>query len=710
MKMKCLLLVTAFLTSCCNLALCSSNDESWRLSTDDTTVVVEVQRGEPVVTLVGSARKDGSNWLLAPAPEVLLPSVTQQGSSLPTKWQFQGGTLDSKSGQLVLRFTNASPALELQSIWRARPGHGPVEHWLTIANNSGATITIGHLDSLVLNHVAVPADESMDAWWVKRGAGNAAVEGGTIVRSVGRNSDETITSDPNEGSSPVPWMALQVGSSHGMYVGWEFSGIGRIHLHSLSAEGQAGDTRPAQIGLEVGNVPAFKTDVAAGETFLVPAAFVGSYSGDIDDGSYTLHRFILDKLLPRFPEGYVHPTLAYNPYLDGGASKADEQSVLRNAALAHELGFETFVVDAMWFPQSGAWFWDPKRFPHGSKPIADYLHSHDMKLGLWMAYTHGSNSDDPRALSITKHPDWFNAAPKLDPNGEINWDALIDLGYDPARDWAEQATQRVVAEDRIDYFKTDYTPVVTHCEQTNHRHHYGVDVSYWSTLGYYAVQESLMQKYPYLIMEGCSGSGHLKDFGDIQHVHMIAMNDTLSSLPNRQGTYDSTFALPPAALMNYTYENFYDRVSDAPAPYFWRSSMMNQWQIAPTHTATWTQKQKDEVKRATEIYKSWIRPILLDVKVHHTLPRPDGFHWDGMFYWSPSLKRGTLYIFRPDSDQETMLVPLKGLMPDAKYKLRTEDHSTPEGTYSGAQLMNPGVTIALPGKYTSDLIYLEEVH
>jgi len=599
--------------------------------------------------------------------------------------------------------------MELRSIWRARPGHGPVEHWLTLANNSAAVITIGHQDSLLLNHIAIPAEKSMDAWWVKRGAGNASLEGGTIVRSIGRNSDDTLTSDPTDGSSPVPWLALQVGTSRGMYVGWEFSGIGRIHFHTVSNPGVPEGTGPAQLGIEVGNVPAFKTDVAAGETFLVPPAFVGAYSGDIDDGSYTLHRFVMEKLVPRFPKGYVYPTLAYNFYLDGGGAKADEQSVLRSAALSHELGFETFVVDAMWFPQSGAWFWDPKRFPHGSQPIADYLHTHDMKLGLWMAYTQGSSSGDPRALSVTQHPDWFSAPPKLDPNGEINWDALIDLGYDPARDWAEQATQRVVSEYSIDYFKTDYTPVVTHCEQTNHRHHYGVDVSYWSTLGYYAVQEAMMQKFPQLIMEGCSGSGHMKDFGDIQRVHMIAMNDTLSSLPNRQGTYDSTFALPPAALMNYTYENFYDTVSDAPEPYFWRSSMMNAWQIDPTHSATWTPEQRAGVKRATDIYKSWVRPMLQDVEVHHILPRPDGYHWDGMFYWSPSLKRGTLYIFRPNSDQKTMLVPLKGLVSETKYKLRTEDHSTPDATYSGAQLMDTGLTIQLPGKYTSDLVYIEEV-
>lgn len=700
------------LTAGWNLAWCAESGKSWRLSTDDTVVVLAEQNGTVVLTQLGTA-KDNSNWLPGPVPEVLLRTVGQQGSSFPAKWQYQGGDFDQQSGQLVLRFSNATPSMELQSIWRARPGRGPVEHWLTIANRSGAVITIGHQDSLVLNRLAFPANESLDSWWIKRGASNATIEGGTVARSVGKNSNETLTSSPIDGASPVPWLALQAGTSHGLYVGWEFSGIGRIHFHSVRPEGQSPSApttdNPAELGIEVGNVPEFKTDLPAGETFLVPPAFVGCYTGDIDAGSYSLHRFIMEKLLPRFPKGYVYPTLAYNLYLDSGGADAEEKGVLQSAALAHELGFETFVVDAMWFPQSGAWYWDPKRFPHGHKPIEEYLHSHDMKFGLWMAYTQGSNSDDPRALSITKHRDWFVAPPKLDPEGHINWDALVDLGYDPARDWVEQSTQRVVSEYNIDYFKTDYSPIVTQCEQSNHRHHYGVDVSYWSTLGYYAVQEALLNKFPNLINEGCSGSGHMKDFGNIKRVHTIAMNDTLSSLPNRQGTYDSTFAFPPAALMNYTYENFYDTVSDAPEPYFWRSSMMNQWQIDPTHSASWTQKQRDGVKRATEIYKSWVGPMLPDAQVHHILPRPDGYHWDGMFYWSPSLKHGTLYIFRPDSDRKAMVVPLKGLAPNTKYKIGTEDHSTREGTYSGTELMNTGLQIKLPGKYTSDLIYLEEV-
>lgn len=175
--MKRLVIAITCIVTCCNLAWSSEGDKSWNLSTDDTALTVAVQQGMPVVTQLSSV-KGGAEWLLAPAPEVLLPSVIQQGSPLTTKWQYEGGAFNPESGQLVLRFSNAAPALELLSIWRARPGRGPIEHWLTIANNSGAVITIGRQDSLVLNHLVIPANDSIDAWSIKRGASNATKEGG----------------------------------------------------------------------------------------------------------------------------------------------------------------------------------------------------------------------------------------------------------------------------------------------------------------------------------------------------------------------------------------------------------------------------------------------------------------------------------------------------------------------------------------------------
>jgi alpha-galactosidase len=401
--------------------------------------------------------------------------------------------------------------------------------------------------------------------------------------------------------------------------------------------------------------------------------------------------------------------LAYNLYLDVGGDKAKEEDVRHSAAIAQELGFETFVPDAMWFPQAGDWRWDTTRFPNGVKPIEEYVHSNGMKLGLWVAWTQGGKSEYPTALSVFRYPDWFTEKIKPDRKSEyLNWGTLIDLGYDPAKAWAERETQRLVSEFKLDYLKHDYSPIVTKCEQTNHRHKYGVDVSYWSTLGYYEIQEKLKKVYPDLVLEGCSGGGHIKDFGYIQRVHYIVTTDTLSSLPDRQSIYDSTFALPPAVLQAYTYENQYNRDSDRPLPYFWRSAMMSAWQIDPTNTSTWTAEERTGARHSTEIYKSWIRPMLRDVEVHHILPRPDGYHWDGMFYWSPSLKRGTVYIFRPNNDQNFQRIRLKGLAAYKSYRIRSEDGSVKQGVQMGASLMNLGLRVMLTGKYTSDLIYLEE--
>jgi Glycosyl hydrolase family 36 C-terminal domain len=81
-----------------------------------------------------------------------------------------------------------------------------------------------------------------------------------------------------------------------------------------------------------------------------------------------------------------------------------------------------------------------------------------------------------------------------------------------------------------------------------------------------------------------------------------------------------------------------------------------------------------------------------------------------MFYWSPSLKRGTLYIFRPNSNEGIQHITVKGLAADKKYTVRSEDHSTPDATYSGRDLMTTGLTIQLPDRYTSDLLYFEAAH
>src|SRR5690348_18279538 len=52
--MKPLPVLLLCVATCWNIARCADTDNSWRLSTDDTAMVVTVQQGIPAVTRLGS--------------------------------------------------------------------------------------------------------------------------------------------------------------------------------------------------------------------------------------------------------------------------------------------------------------------------------------------------------------------------------------------------------------------------------------------------------------------------------------------------------------------------------------------------------------------------------------------------------------------------------------------------------------------------------
>jgi alpha-galactosidase len=690
-----MLALIAWITLAWPLTLRAGTAPHWSLQTDDTVIRFDLVDGRLLISSLRS-KKDNHNWIASPMPLSLMENIWLDERAIPLAWRLERVQPAGAEGRLTFCFSNAEPRLALRSIWRARPGHGPVEHWVEIENRSGHEITLSLQDSLALGRLRTGGTAT--AHWIKRGGGNADTEGGTFVDTVTNGYALTLDSNPTDGASPVPWLAIQAEAGRGLYVGWEFSGLGGIRTTA----------NDGQIEIHVGNHADFKTGLQQGEVFQVPPAFVGCYHGDVDDGSYCLHRFIIEKLRPAPPKNCPDPILAYNLYLDAGGNQAREADVLRCAATCHDLGFELFMPDAMWFPATGDWRWDPARFPQGIKPIEEFVHGAGMRLALWCAWSNGGMSQDKSALNVRRHPDWFHRdyGPDWRP-GDFTGGHLC-LGCDAAKWWAVEKTHSLVADNKLDYLKHDCDPIMVTCSQTDHRHHFGVDVSYWATMGYYEVQEKLLQTFPSLFLENCSGAGHIKDFGAVKRSHYTATTDTLSNLPDRRSIYDSTFALPPLLLQAYTYDNYYQVRGDNPGTFLWRSGMMGAWQIDPTDTAKWTESEKESARQSVRVYKEWIRPILQDAEVHHILPRPDGLHWDGLFFWSPSLTKGTLYVFRPDAPEDNRVVPLKGLKPRRHYRVWSQDGSIQPGVRTGNELMRTGLAIHLPERYTSDLIFLQD--
>ena len=603
----------------------------WTLTSDDTEARIAVVADRPVVERLGIPG-DVQSWVNQPMMIPLPDKVWNDTHSDALSWSFEKAAFDKPTGTLELFFVTDAPAMRYRQFFQARSGHGPLRQWAEIDNLSAKPIQIQPPPCLAMTDLT-PGDPAA-VWWVNRGGNNARKQGGTFSEPVGKGLNKSLRVGPN-GALPIPWLAVQTETQHGLYIGWEYSGNG-----TMQAVGSAdGATLDVRFNLAESHLP-----IPVGQTLWIPPAFIGCYRGDVDEGSYCLHRFYLEKLRPSVPMGCPDPLLTMNVFFQGET----EAGLMTHLKLAQEFGFEAFVVDAVWFPGSwgsykGPWVWDLKRYPNGGRPFQEFCRNNNLRFGQWCAW--GRNFEK-----------------------------------------AEELTQQIVADNKLDYFKHDMGLIP--------------DGSYARTLGYYKVQDALIKKFSDLILENCDAGGCIKDYGAMSRAHYVVTTDDLGSLADRMGIYDSTFAFPPMVLQNYTWL----QSGDKPDPFLWRSGMLGAWVIdtPPLPGAA------DSIRKATATYNNWIRPILRDCKVHHILPRPDGKRWDGIFYWGPKLKKGVVFIFRPQSDKGWQIVKLKGLEVRQRYSISCEDGSIQPGEKTGRELMENGLEISLPAPNTSDLIFVQE--
>ena len=149
--------------------------------------------------------------------------------------------------------------------------------------------------------------------------------------------------------------------------------------------------------------------------------------------------------------------------------------------------------------------------------------------------------------------------------------------------------------------------------------------------------------------------------------------------------------------------------------YAFRSASMSapEWFIdAPNGSASgdpWTDAEKEAVRAAVATYKTKIRPLVRKADLYHIFPRPDNQGWDGIQYYDPVTAKGVVFIFKPDSRNDTQTIKLKGLAPARLYRLTFEDGTNPQIDTTGADLTGTGIEVVLEGTFVSELIFIEGI-
>lgn len=633
---------------------------SWGLATADTRLTLGVTAAGELVLSELVHTTTGHNWVAAPVAIGLLPGAEVGGDRLEPRWALHEAAEDRRDGQtLTLRLATAQPALDVTSRWEARPGPGPVRHTLIVTNRSDRALVVRGQPTFDLDLTGA------SDLWSFHSDGMTPDPVGVYRRSLGAaDADRRHTLRTAPGGEFIPYVVLDAGGRHGVYLGLEWS-FCRIEAVPLT------DGRASTVRLRAGAADR-RIEIDPGETVDFPPGFIGAYAGDLDDAGNRLRRWLFRHCVPgllRTDAGY--PKVQWNAFGATGRMPGSWDPVeAKFYPLIDDiapLGFEEVMIDVGWWegrePNS-----DQVDWPSGMRRAAEYAQAKGLRFGLY-------------------------------------WTDDLDMANAEARARRAGRIRRLFQEYRADMWRSDCTRGEV------------IGASYAATRGFYAMVDGLAAQVPGFQWENCSGGGRIKDYGAMRRAVKIFNSDTYSALHVRQAFYDSSYALHPAQLEGHlgSTDGRFRPQGVAGMRFAFRSAALGapEWFIdAPSGgngTEPWTQEERDTVRACVELYKARIRPLVRAGDLYHILPRPDGRRWDGIEYYDPELARGLVFLFKPDREASTQSVRLRGLDAAARYSITFADGSNPPTIMTGAELLSAGLSASLPPGEVSELVFLERV-
>jgi len=696
------------------------------IANDDTSITLEANRAAPVVSAL--TRSGCPSWN-GHSAEILINHV-ETGSRVATiSWKLNPALTQVTPTGVRLVYEAPSPHLRFFWEWRIRAARGPIEHSIQIQNLSSEEIWLPMQDSLQFTW-EIQKDEQLEHLWIEKGAGGPSAEGthwNTIRDGYTWTGESSTYAHPAEGHARemIPYTLIERtdGNRCGWYAGIEFSGRTQINIK------RTGDLLTGIAGLNTEPGP-FRTRVKPGDSFSPPTVFIGTFQGGADAAGNSLRRWVREVLNHRETiQTPTYPMVVNNSW--GSGMQIDESQARNMIRDSAELGFEMFHLDAGWFRGVGDWYPDPKKFPHGLAPTADYAHELGLKFGLWMDWAQASLDENTGSLNINdpKVRNWLVADPPPHwKQGDEFKGITIDLGVPDAHDWAAAEVQRVVKDYHLDMLEHDGYLIAQGCSRSDHPHappdaahatiyedsgflwadsSNGTDVSYHATRAYYDIQSQLRKLHPNLLLEICNDGGRMVDFGSAAHGDYFSISDAYDPLSNRRAFFDASYVLPPAMLETYVEKWTTTNLDNF--RYVLRSGMMG-WFTLMLDTTTWNAEEHDTAREALSLYKSRLRPLIRDADLYHVSPRPDGVHWDGLEYFDAVRGKGVLFAFHGSStDEPTHAFILQGLKAGRMYQLKFQDQSSQDRTVSGSELMSQGVLVSLTVAYSSELVFLEAI-
>jgi len=463
----------------------------------------------------------------------------------------------------------------------------------------------------------------------------------------------------------------------------------------------------------------FRKWIEKGESFETPKVFTMVYNNQKTPDD------ILNSSVPDFLRKYMgiclsnlkeKPTFVYNTWRPF-TKNINEKLIMELAKAAADAGMKEFVIDDGWNENYGDWNVDLSKFPHGLKPVFDYIKSLGMKPGLWISI--GSASQTSKVFQA--HPEWFvldkNGAPTSlhTENDKERYTACFGTGW---YDYIKDILLKLSVDNGLEYMKLDFAVVTSAytfdhtesgCYATNHPGHKDHNESLFTNYQrLWQLFDDLHAAKPNLFID-CTfetlGGTQLIDYALLQH----AEGDWLSNFEGAVGEKTDI------RIRNMAW--WRSPAMPATALVIGNPQMQDKdWDLHIKSIAGALPIMLGDPRKLSEIdlkkyrsYADWLQ--LMESKYNIMSYRQDlpGYGepmegmWDGFQRINTETKDGGIIgVFRHGAVETKRIVTVNWLDPDRSYDVKSMNGKVIT-TLTGIELKTKGFAINLDGLYSGDL-------
>ncbi len=444
----------------------------------------------------------------------------------------------------------------------------------------------------------------------------------------------------------------------------------------------------------------FSWTLSPGEEFYSPEAVLVYSDEGLGGMSRTFHKLYNNNLV-RGPWKKAKRPLLINNW-EGTYFDFDDDKLFNIAKWAKETGIEMLVMDDGWSGKRnddtcalGDWEVNENKLRGGIGSLVSRIKGLGLKFGIW----YEPEMISPDSELFRAHPDWHIHVPNRESSvGRHQY--VIDMTRQDVRDYLFNKMSDVLANNDIDYVKWDFNRNITEAGSAILPPEKQSEFFHRFILGTYELMGRLLEAYPHLLLENCSGGGGRYDPGMMYYSPQIWCSDNTDALSRVDIQFGSSLCYPASvqgAHVSASHRSGYETKRNVA---MWGSF---GYELDP---AKISEEAREEIKTQIADYHKYYDLIHYGDFYRLINPWDDPYRVSWEFVSEDKSQAMLTVVVKFFKEARNFFIRLRGL-DESKYYRCVEDGEI----YSGALLMKAGLSMYhYPvGDGESFAIHFEEV-